>query len=77
MRGARGAVFRDAGGERTARGAHGARGVCGAVFRDTGLCLSVAHRHRALNRRSAERDKYSTGWGIQAKTASSMVSACG
>ena len=28
----RGAVFRDARGERTARGA---RGVCGAVFRDT------------------------------------------
>jgi len=34
-RGARGAVFRDARGDRTARGAHGARGVCGAVFRDT------------------------------------------
>ena len=32
VRGARGAVFRDARGERTARGA---RGVCGAVFRDT------------------------------------------
>jgi len=31
-RGARGAVFRDACGQRTARGA---RGVCGAVFRDT------------------------------------------
>ena len=31
-RGARGAVFRDAGGQRTARGA---RGGCGAVFRDT------------------------------------------
>ena len=34
-RGARGAVFRDACGYRTARGARGARGVCGAVFRDT------------------------------------------
>jgi len=31
---ARGAVFRDARGQRTARGA---RGVCGAVFRDTDL----------------------------------------
>ena len=34
-RGARGAVFRDARGYRTARGVRGARGVCGAVFRDT------------------------------------------
>jgi len=31
-----GAVFRDAPGQRTARGA---RGVCGAVFRDTGIRL--------------------------------------
>ena len=35
MRGARGAVFRDARGECTAHGTHGARSVCGAVFRDT------------------------------------------
>ena len=36
-RGARGAVFRDARGDRTPRGA---RGVCGAVFRDTAATLS-------------------------------------
>ena len=41
-RGARGAVFRDACGDRTARGARGARGVCGAVFRDTVLLFLIS-----------------------------------
>jgi len=36
-RGARGAVYRDARGQRTACGVRGARSVCGAVFRDTVL----------------------------------------
>jgi len=48
-RGARGAVFRDACNERTARGAHGARGVCGAVFRDTvNLLVIVNCKHRQI-----------------------------